>query len=180
MLLSILGVVALILAGLFRYTASRPDSFVVQRSTHIAAPPERILPLIDDFHEWAAWSPFEKLDPAMKRSYGGAARGVGATYECDGNSKAGAGRMEITRADTSRVSTKLDFTRPFRANNVADFIFDPEDEGTKVTWSMTGTSAFATKLFAVFVNMDRMIGRDFEAGLASLKALAERPATSQA
>jgi hypothetical protein len=177
MLLPILGVVALVVAGLLRYAASRPDSFVVQRSTRIAAPPERILPLIDDFHAWASWSPYEKLDPAMKRTFSGAARGPGAVYEWDGNSKAGAGRMEITRADTSRVSTQLDFTRPFRANNVADFIFEPEAGGTKVTWNMTGTSAFMTKLFGVFVNMDRLIGRDFEVGLANLKTLAEQTPT---
>jgi hypothetical protein len=179
MLLPILGVVVLVIAGLLRYTASRPDSFVVQRSTHVAAPPERILPLIDDFHAWASWSPYEKLDPGMKRTYSGALRGVGAVYEWDGNSKAGAGRMEIKRADTSRVSTQLDFTRPFRANNAADFIFEPQADGTRVTWSMTGTNAFMTKLFGVFVNMDRLIGRDFEAGLASLKSLAEQASISQ-
>jgi hypothetical protein len=175
-LLPILVVFALAVVALLAYVASRPDSFRVQRSTRISAAPQQIAPLVDDFRAWSAWSPYEKLDPAMKRTFSGPARGVGAVYEWDGNSKAGAGRMEITTADDSRVSTKLDFTRPFRANNVAEFTFVPDGNATTVTWSMIGSSTFVTKLFGVFMNMDKLIGRDFEVGLASLKAASERTA----
>jgi hypothetical protein len=180
MLLPLLAVIAIALVALLGYAASRPDSFRVERSTRITAPAQQIAPLIDDFHAWSSWSPYEKLDPAMQRTYGGAARGVGATYEWNGNSKAGAGRMEVVHADASRVAMKLDFTRPFRANNLAEFTLVPDGDATAVTWGMTGSSPFMSKLFGVFVNMDNLIGRDFETGLAKLKALSERAASPAA
>jgi hypothetical protein len=175
MLLPIAGVIVLAVLALLAYAASRPDSFRVERSTRIDAPPQKILPLIDDFHAWSSWSPYEKLDPAMKRTFSGPPRGVGSIYEWDGNSKAGAGRMEIKSADASRVAIQLAFTRPFRANNLAEFTLVPDGSATRVTWGMTGSSTFVTKLFGVFMNMDNLIGRDFVTGLANLKAASERP-----
>jgi hypothetical protein len=167
------GVVAL-LAALMAYAATRPDEFRMQRSTRVAAPPTSIIPLLDDFHAWKSWSPYEKLDPAMVRTYEGAGRGAGAVYRWEGNKKAGAGRMEITGADPSNVTIDLSFTRPFRARNVSAFTLEPQGDATQVTWSMSGLSPFPSKLFGVFVDMDKLVGKDFEVGLANLKSLAER------
>ncbi|HKH92794.1 MAG TPA: SRPBCC family protein [Gemmatimonadaceae bacterium] len=178
MLLPILTVLAGGLAALVGYAATRPADFRIQRRARIAAPPSRIVPHLDDFRAWAAWSPWEKLDPAMKREYGGPARGVGATYAWDGNKKAGAGRMQITRADEERVVTSLDFTRPMRTSNVAEFALAPQDGGTEVTWTMTGSNDLMGKLFGVFVNMDQLVGRDFETGLANLRSVSERSSSS--
>ena len=165
--------VLVLVAGLLLYAASRPAAFRIERSTTIAAPPERIVPLVDDFHRWPAWSPYEKVDPQMSRSYGGPPRGPGATYEWAGNSKAGVGRMEVLGSEPSQVTIKLDFTKPFVAHNIAEFLLVPGRDGTRVTWAMRGTNGFMAKLFGVVVNMDRLVGRDFETGLASLKAVAE-------
>jgi hypothetical protein len=162
-------------AGLLGYAATRPGFFTVERTATIQAPPEKIFPLIEDFRRWREWSPYEKLDPNMKRTLGGAEKGAGATYAWEGDSKAGAGRMEITDAPSPvRVTIKLDFTRPFESHNVAEFRLVPLGAGTQVTWAMHGPSPFLTKLITVFVDMDRMVGKDFDAGLASLKAIAEK------
>lgn len=167
-------VLAVLLLGLLTFAATRPDSFRVQRTLTIHAPPEKIYPLLEDFHRWNDWSPYQKLDPSMRRTLSGAERGKGAVYEWDGNAKAGKGRMEITNLSApSRVTIQLDFTKPFEAHNTAEFTLQPRGETTDVTWAMYGPSPFATKLVGVFLDMDRMIGRDFEAGLANLKALAE-------
>ncbi|HUR95170.1 MAG TPA: SRPBCC family protein [Gemmatimonadales bacterium] len=175
MLKTIAIVVALALAAVLVSAAFQPDSFRVQRATTIAAPPERVFGLIDDFHKWGAWSPWEKMDPAMKRTFSGADRGPGAVYEWLGNSKVGQGRMEIIEAPApSKVAIKLDFLEPFEAHNVATFSLTPEDGATRVTWTMDGPSPYVTKVMHLFFNMDRMVGKDFEAGLANLKAVAER------
>jgi hypothetical protein len=170
-----LAVLPIALIALLAYAATRPDVFRVQRSLRIAAPPKVIASHIDDFREWAAWSPYEKLDPAMQRTFSGPTRGVGAVYGWNGNSKAGAGQMEIIEDTPERVAFKLEFTRPMRANNVSAFEFAPEDGQTNVTWSMQGPSAYVMKLMGVFMNMDNMIGRDFETGLGNLKKLCETP-----
>lgn len=180
MLLPILGVIALAIVALLGYAASRPNSFRVERSTRIAARPEQIVPLIDDFHAWTRWSPYEKLDPAMQRTFGGPTRGVGATYEWNGNSKAGAGRMECTSSEPSRVAMQLNFTRPMRADNLAEFTLVPDGTATKVTWGLTGNATLATKLFGIFVDMDQLVGRDFETGLANLKTVCEQGALASA
>ena len=175
-----IAIIAIVLA----YAASRPGEFRISRQTRIAAPPDRILSLIDDFHEWRAWSPWEKLDPEMKRIYGGAPRGVGTTYEWDGNKKAGAGRMAVVREDARSIEMSLDFTRPFRANNTTAFTLEPDGDATRVVWTMSGVNPLVAKVFGLFVNMDQLVGKDFDTGLASLKALAEagavptRPAAS--
>ena len=169
-----LALLVLVLAFL-AFAATRPDDFRVQRSTTIKAPPEKILPLIDDFHRWGAWSPYEKVDPDMKRSFGGAARGKGATYEWNGNMEAGAGRMEILDASPSRgVTIKLDFRKPLEGHDTVDFRLTPRGDSTNVTWAMRGPSPYISKVMGTIFNMDRMVGEQFEQGLASLKAAAER------
>jgi carbon monoxide dehydrogenase subunit G len=167
-------VVVVLISALLAYAAARPDSMHVQRTASIKAPPEKIFPLINDFHSWSAWSPYEKLDRAMKKAYSGAESGNGAVYEWQGNSRAGQGRMEITATShPSRVTIKLDFIRPFEGHNLAAFTLEPQGGSTNVTWMMDGPSPYVAKLMGVFVNMDNMIGKEFEAGLANLKAVAE-------
>ena len=162
------------LAAVLIFAATKPDTFRVQRATSIKAPPEKIFPLIADFHGWGAWSPYEKLDPAMKRTFSGAANGKGAVYEWDSDGKAGKGRMEITDAPApSKVTIKLDFFKPFEAHNIAEFTLEPRGHTTDLTWAMYGPSLYIAKVMGVFFNMDRMIGTDFETGLANLKARAE-------
>jgi len=169
----IFAVLPIALIALLAYAATRPNTFTVKRSLRIAAPPKVIASHIDDFREWAAWSPYEKLDPAMQRTFSGPTKGVGSVYEWNGNNKAGAGRMEIVEDTLERVAFKLDFTRPMRANNTSAFDFAPEGGQTNVTWSMNGASAYMMKLMGVFMNMDNMIGRDFETGLGNLKRICE-------
>lgn len=167
-------VAGILLAALLGYAATRPDSFRVRRTVAAQAPPEKIFDLIHDFHRWRSWSPYEKLDPAMKRTYSGASSGPGAVYAWEGNSKAGAGRMEITGAvPRSSVTIKLDFIKPFEGHNTAEFTMEAQDAVTRVTWAMHGPQAYAIKVMSIFCSMDRMIGKDFEAGLANIKNLAE-------
>ena len=168
-----IGVVVLVLIVL-GLAAMQPDSFRVQRTIAIKAPAERILPLISDFHNWTSWSPWEKLDPAMKRTFSGAPKDLGAIYAWEGDDKVGAGRMEITGLAPSKVDIKLDFLKPFEGHNVAEFALHPQADSTRVTWSMDGPSSYMTKLIGVFFNMDKMIGKDFETGLANLKTAAEK------
>ena len=175
MLRSIVIAAVVLVAAVLVFAATRRDDFKVQRSIVVKAAPERILPLITDFRRWPEWSPYEKLDPAMKRIHAGAPRGVGAVYEWEGNGKAGAGRMEIKEVRApSRVTIQLDFTKPVEGRNVAEFALEPRAGGTEVIWSMRGPSPYLMKLMGIFVNLDRMIGSDFENGLANLKAVAER------
>jgi Polyketide cyclase / dehydrase and lipid transport len=167
-------VAAVVIAIVLMLAAAKPDTFHVERSTAMAAPPERILPLIDDFRNWRSWSPYEKLDPAMKRTLSGAESGKGAVYEWQGNGKAGQGRMEIAAVSPSNVAIDLRFLKPFRAHNQAEFRLEPQGGATKVTWAMDGKIPFAGKIMHTLFNMDRMIGKDFEAGLANLKTIAEK------
>ena len=177
-MLKIVGIIALVVvvavAGLLIYAAMKPDDFRVQRSIAIKAPPEKIMAAVGDLKGWTAWSPYEKKDPAMKRAYAGAPAGKGATYEWDGNKDVGRGRMEILEAGPSRVVIKLDFITPFEAHNTAEFTAVRQGDSTNVTWGMYGPSPYMAKVMQTVMNMDRMIGSDFEAGLQSLKTLAER------
>lgn len=162
-------VVVLILA------AMRPDTFSVQRATTINAPAERIYPLIADFRAWEAWSPWEKKDPDLTRSYSGAESGLGARYAWAGDKNVGEGSMEIVEANApGRIGLKLDFLKPFEAHNNVVFALAPHGPATTVTWTMTGPTPFLFKILHVVMNMDKMVGGDFEAGLAALKAKAER------
>lgn len=171
--ISLIVIVALVV-GLLGYAATRTDTFRVERSTRIKAPPEVAFVLVDDFKRWTAWSPYEHRDPALERTYSGAESGRGAIYAWNGDKNVGQGRMEITESTpSSRVAMDLEFIRPFAARNIAEFTFVPDGDYTIVTWAMWGPSPFISKLMGVFVNFDRMIGKDFEAGLAKLKAVAE-------
>jgi len=167
-LLSIAIAVALVAAS------AKPDSFRVQRSAVIAAPPETIFPLIADFHRWGGWSPWEHRDPAMKRTFEGPQSGVGAVYAWDGNRNVGAGRMEIVEAaQPSRIVIKLDFIKPFEGHNIAEFALQGRGPSTEIVWTMHGPAPLLSKVMQLVMNMDKMIGKDFEAGLAGLKRLAE-------
>jgi carbon monoxide dehydrogenase subunit G len=173
--LIVLAVIAVGIAGVLAYAATRPDDFRVQRSAAIKAPPEKIFPFINDFRQWGAWSPYEKIDPGMKRTYGAASVGKGATYAWEGNSNVGSGSMEILEAPApSKVVIKLDFSRPFEAHNIAEFTLVPNGDGTDVTWSMHGPVPYFAKLIHLFLNMDKMVGGQFATGLANLKAAAEK------
>lgn len=167
-------IAAVLIAALLVFAATRPDAFRIERDTTIEAAPARILALINDFHHWHSWSPYEERDPAMTRSFSGAASGRGAIYAWNGDAKVGEGCMEITQSAPSGVVIQLDFVRPFRAHNVAEFTLRPDGDGTVVSWAMRGSNSYAAKLMGVFFDMDRMVGKDFEAGLANLKAAAEK------
>ena len=168
-------IVVAAIAALLIFAATRPDTVRVERTARINAPAEKIFPLIDDFHRWGTWSPYEKLDPDMQRSFGGSASGKGATYAWESKGKAGAGRMEITESTpSSKIAINLDFTRPMEGHNVAEFTLQPQGDATQVTWSMHGPSPFVAKLMGIFFNMDQMIGKDFETGLANLKTATEK------
>jgi uncharacterized protein YndB with AHSA1/START domain len=177
MVRNILLLLVVVVIGVLVFAATRPDTFTVQRSTTIDAPPEVVYPLIADFHNWSTWSPFEKMDPAMQRTLSGAESGRGAVYAWNGNDQAGAGRMEITEAEVpSKVAIQLDFTKPFAAHNTVDFTLVPKDDTTRVTWSMSGNNNYIAKLMGVFFSMDSMVGGQFDSGLAAMKAEAERRA----
>jgi uncharacterized protein YndB with AHSA1/START domain len=180
MLKTIAIAVVVVVGGFLIYAATRPDTFRVERTATIKAPPERIFPLINDFQRWGAWSPFEKKDPAMKRTLSGAPSGSGAVYEWDGNKEIGQGRMEIVESvPPSRVTLKLDFTRPFKAHNIVDFTLEPRGDSTQVTWAIHGPSPFISKVMGIVFNMDKMIGKDFEAGLAALKSVSEQQSAAR-
>ena len=175
MLKTIAVIIALAIAAVLVFAATRPDTFSVQRSATIKAPPERIFALINDFPSWQTWSPWEKLDPALKRTLRGAPTGKGSIYEWTGNAKVGAGRMEITDAAApNKVEIKLDFIKPFEGHNQTVFTLQPQGESTEVKWAMAGPAPFVSKLMGIFFNMDTMIGKDFESGLANIKAAVEK------
>lgn len=175
MLKKIAVTVVVLVAALLLFATTKPDTFMVQRTTTIKAPPERIFPLINDFSNWGQWSPWEKLDTAMTRSYSGPTSGVGAVYAWSGNKDVGSGRMEITESvPFSKVTLALDFLTPFESHNVTDFALVPSGDSTTVTWTMRGPNLYIGKVMSIFVSMDKMIGKDFVAGLANLKAATEQ------
>jgi hypothetical protein len=168
-------VLAIAIAIVLILAATKPDTFSVQRATAVRAPPETIFSLINDFHRWGTWSPYENKDPAMKRSYSGADSGKGAVYGWEGNKNVGSGRMEILDASApSKIVIKLDFFTPFEGHNTAEFTMLPQGDATSVTGLMHGPAPFMSKVMQVFMNMDNMIGKDFEMGLANLKRLTEK------
>jgi len=161
--------------ALLAYAATRPDTFSVQRSLAINAPPAKLFPLINDLRQFSAWNPYEKKDPAIRVSYRGAASGPGAGYDFEGNKEVGKGSIDIVDAAApAKVTMQLTMIEPFEGRNTVEFSLAPQGQATNVTWAMHGPSPFMAKLVGVFMNMDQMIGRDFEAGLANLKTLAER------
>jgi hypothetical protein len=174
MIESIVIVVTVLLASLLIFAATRPDTFRVERSAIINAAPEKIFPLINDFREWEPWSPWEKVDPALKRSYSGAASGKGAVYEWSGNKNIGQGRMEIVESSPpSKIKLRIDFIKPFEAHNTIEFTLIPQGGSTLVTQAMYGSSPFISKVMGIFCSMDKMVGKKYEEGLANLKAISE-------
>lgn len=168
-------VLAVAVAVVLILAATKPDTCRIERSGTINAPAEKIFAVLNDFHQWRGWSPWETKDPDMKRTYGGAERGKGATYGWEGDKNVGTGRMEILEADTpSKLVIKLDFFKPFEAHNTAEFTMLPQGNGTNVHWVMHGPANFMSKVMAVFMNFDKMVGKDFEQGIANLKRLAEK------
>src|SRR6266849_3265526 len=172
-------VLAIAIAIVLILAAAKPGRFSVQRAISVKAPPEKIFPLINDFHQWGLWSPYENKDAAMKRSYSGAAAGKGAVYGWDGNNNVGSGRMEILDASApAKIVIKLDFFKPFEGHNTAEFTMLPQGDAasltTNVTWLMHGPAPFVSKVMQVFMNIDNMIGKDFEIGLANLKRPTEK------
>ena len=163
-----------VIAGVLLFAATKPDTLHVERTGTINAPPDKIYPFISDFHQWPLWSPWEDLDPAMTRTHRGAPSGRGAIYEWSGNSEVGRGRMEITdTVEPASVTIALDFIEPWEGHNITEFRLTPEGGATSVRWTMEGPSPYLMKVMSVFTSMDRMIGGDFERGLAKLKTVAE-------
>lgn len=176
MLKTIALLIVALIAGVLIYASTKPDTFTVQRSIGVKAPPEKVFVLVNDFKQWPSWSPYERKDPAMKRQYGVVTSGVGATYAWEGNKDVGQGEMKISAATPpTLVTLQLHFIQPFEGHNEVLFKMEPEGDHTKVSWIMSGPAPFASKLMSTFFDMDQMIGKDFDAGLANLKALAEKP-----
>ena len=178
-MLKILAIVAACLGvfvvAVLVYAATEPDTFQVKRSVTIKAPPDKVYPLINDYRQWTAWSPYENKDPQMKRTYSGATSGKGATYAWEGNSNVGGGNMTIADATPpSKVMIKLNMVKPISARNDVAFTLVPQGASTTVTWDMQGQVPYFAKIIHVFFDMDKMVGSDFEAGLANLKTVAEK------
>jgi uncharacterized protein YndB with AHSA1/START domain len=176
MLKTILLTVAAVIAALLIYAATKPDAFRIQRSTTIAAPPDKVFALINDLRQFNTWNPFAKMDPQSVITYDATTAGVGGAYNWQGE-KSGAGRMQIAESvPAQRVTAKLDFTKPFEAHNLVDFSVQAQgDKSSTVTWAMHGPMPYLNRLMTIFFDMDKTVGKDFEAGLANLKALAEKP-----
>lgn len=168
------GVVVVIVA-ILAFAATRPDTFRVERTIRITAPPERIFQRINDLTEWVAWSPWEKMDPSMKKTASGALLGKGAIYEWDGNNRVGKGRMEILESlPPSKILISLDFLKPFEAHNRAEFTLTAQERSTTVTWAMYGPQPYIAKVMGLFFNCEKMVGPQFETGLANLKIISEK------
>jgi uncharacterized protein YndB with AHSA1/START domain len=177
MLKKILIVVGFIIVAFAVIVALQPSTFRVARSATVSAPPEAVFAQVNDFHKWETWNPWGKIDPAMKQAYEGAPAGTGAVYSWAGNKEVGEGRMTITESRPSDlIRVKLEFFEPFAATSMAEFTFKPEGDQTAVTWSMSGENNFMAKAIHLFMDMDKMIGDQFEKGLADMKAAVEATA----
>lgn len=175
----VVGVILVGVVAILAIAATKPDNFHVERSLAIKASPDQIFPHINDYRNWTAWSPWEKIDPKMTRTYSGPESGVGAKYAWAGNDDVGTGDMEILSAEPSKIEIKLHFVKPFEGNNKATFTMKPEGDATKVTWAMDGESPFMCKVMQVFMSMDDCCGKEFEKGLASLKTISENSQTAK-
>ena len=174
MIKTIAIVVVVLVATLLIYAATKPDTFRVQRSISIKAPPEKIFAILNDFHLSQSWSPYEKKDPTMKRTFSGAPNGKGAVYAFDGNKEVGKGHLTITdTAPPSKVIIALDMLEPFEAHNTVEFTLGTNGDSTQVTWALHGPQSYMMKVMSFFMDCDKMVGRDFEAGLVNLKAITE-------
>ncbi|MFT3925545.1 MAG: SRPBCC family protein [Myxococcales bacterium] len=160
-------------AGVAFMASRKPDNFSISRRALLKASPEALFPLVNDFHRWTTWSPWEKFDPNLQRTYAGPELGVGASYEWSGNNQAGSGKMTIQESTPNqRIIIELVFTKPMAATNRTEFLFTPKDGGTEVSWTMSGTNSFVKKLFLVFIDMEKFVGPQFEEGLKSLERVA--------
>jgi len=175
MLILIFILITVTIVAILILASFKPDSFLVERSAILQATPDKVFAHINDLRSWAAWSTWEKMDPQMKKTYSANSVGKGATYEWEGNKKVGHGRMSITDSvPDTKVVIQLDFIKPFEAHNMGELTLQPQNGGTLVTWAMYGPSPFISKLFGVFVSMDKMIGKDFEDSLANLRSVVEK------
>ncbi len=175
----IILIIVTVMVSTFIYAASRHDAFRIERSTNIQASPEKIFALINDFKQWEEWSPWEKIDPALKRTYSGPTSGIGAVYAWQGNKNVGQGRMEIIEASPfSKVTIKLDFIAPFAAHNTVEFTLVKKGDTTKLTQAMYGSRPYISKLMGLFLSMEKMVGGKYEEGLANLKNIAEQSFTN--
>jgi uncharacterized protein YndB with AHSA1/START domain len=176
MLIKTLIALAVIVVVLLIVIATRPSDLRVERTAVLAAPAPVVFDQVNDFHKWDAWSPYVQRDPAMKKTFEGAPAGVGAIYTWSGNHEVGEGRMTIIESRPPElIRIKLEFVRPFAGTNTAEFTFRPEGERTAVTWGLVGHNNFIAKAIGLVMNMDKMIGSDFEKGLAQMKAVVESP-----
>jgi uncharacterized protein YndB with AHSA1/START domain len=175
MVKAIVIVVVVAIAGVLAYAATQPNTFRVQRSTVIQAPPEKVYAIVEDLDRGKEWSPFEKKDPNLKRSRSGPPKGKGSVYSFEGNREVGAGSLTVLdTVPPNKLVLALDMTKPMEGHNTVEFTLVPEGSGTRLTWSIFGPMPFISKVMCVFIDMDKMIGKEFESGLASLKALAEK------
>jgi hypothetical protein len=163
-----------VVGALLLYAATKPDTFHVQRSINIQAPPEQIFAVLNDFHQSVSWSPYEKKDPAMKRVFSGPESGKGAVYQFEGNKEVGKGRLTITNTiPSSKIVIALDMDEPFEAHSIVEYTLDAKGSSTDVTWAIHGQQPYIGKVMSLFFDCDKMIGKDFEVGLANLKAVSE-------
>jgi uncharacterized protein YndB with AHSA1/START domain len=175
MLLRVLVVIAVLIAGVFIFASTKPETFTIQRATTIAAPPAKIFALLNDFHNWSRWEPQDKEDPTIKRTFSGSSSGEGAVSDWSGSGTTGTGQMTITKSvPSTNVAIMVHWVKPFQAYNLNVFTLEPQGATTRVTWAMQGSNVFVMKVMSLFMNMDRFMGRHFETGLANLKAAAER------
>jgi hypothetical protein len=171
--LIIVAVLALLLVATLVVAATKPNSFRVQRSAAIEAPPEKLQAIVEDFQTWGKWSPYEKVDPDMKRTFSGPTAGKGAVYEWDGDGNIGAGRMEILQSTPEGIEIQFEMSRPMECHNVIRFDLEPVGDATNVTWIMEGPNSYMGKIMQTFFSMETMVGTQQEKGLADLKSLAE-------
>jgi Polyketide cyclase / dehydrase and lipid transport. len=173
-LVIVLAVLAVLVVVFLVVVAMQPADYRVVRTASIAAPPETVFAQVNDFHKWETWSPWAKIDPAAKFSYEGAPAGVGSVFSWAGNKQVGEGRMALTDSHPNdQIRIKLDFIKPYPSSCIQEFAFKPEGKETVVTWTMTGQKDFMSKAVCMFMNMDKMVGGDFERGLASMKSVTE-------
>jgi uncharacterized protein YndB with AHSA1/START domain len=174
MLIKIILVLTILIAGFLIFVATRPAHFSITRSAVFPSSPDKVFPLVNDFHQWGEWSPWAKMDPNSKVTIGGPPSGVGATHAWSGNNEVGEGSMLITESRPNElIKLDLNFIKPMQAKNLTVFTFKPSGTGTEVTWTMSGENGFMGKLFGVIINCDKMVGGQFETGLANMKAVAE-------
>ena len=175
MILRVVMIVAALIGLVLTIAATKPKTFRIERSISIDAPPERVFMLIDNLGSWPRWAPQDREDPTMKRTYSGPINGIGAVSEWTGSGNSGRGRMLITDSlPSTRISLQVDWVKPFVARNVNDFVLESTGTSTTVTWTMQGPNLYVMRIMSIFVNMDRTMGKHFEAGLANLKAVAEQ------